>query len=62
MRLIQLSVQVTAICREIVYLEINSKVTSKHLIVPLTNKVIEDDVNIQIQLILYTLLENLEGE
>lgn len=62
MRLIQLSVQVTAICREIVYLEINSKVTSKHFIVPISNKVIEDDVNTQIQLLLYALLENLDDK
>ena len=62
MRLIQLSVQVSAICREIVYLEINSQVISKHFIVPISNKAIEDDVNTQIQLLLYALLENLEGE
>ena len=42
---------------EIIYLKIESKITSKNVIVPFSNRVIEDDVCKQIKVVLYQVLK-----
>ncbi len=56
--LIKMRVILEPIGDEIIYLNIESKIVSKNIIVPFSNKVIEDDVCKQIEVVLYQVLKD----
>lgn len=56
--LIKMRVILEPIGDEIIYLNIESKITSKNIIVPFSNRVIEDDVCKQIEVVLYQVLKD----
>lgn len=56
--LIKMNVILKPTGTEIIYLNINSTITSKNIIVPFSNKMIEDDVSKQIELILHQVLKD----
>ncbi len=56
--LIKMRVILKPIGDQIIYLNIESQITHKNIIVPFSNKVIEDDVCKQIQVVLYQVLKD----
>ena len=50
-RLVTITIIIKPLLKEIIYLEITVKVTAKKFIVPISNKAIEDNVSIQIELV-----------
>ena len=58
-RLLKMTVRVTATCDKMIHLNIESMVTSKNIIVPISNKAIEEDVCQQMKMMLCEVLEKM---
>jgi len=58
-RLIKFNITLKIIEKEIIYVEIKTKVTSKSIIVPFSNKIIEKDISCQIDYIFNTIINDL---